>query len=364
MHIYVSILILLFFNSFYAAHSSPTKGSVALLPSVAPALRKNVVNNLESVARPLSPTKVMIVKSSASKSTTNNVEDAVSSSIDSNTEDEEDGDEAVSANQIDIINKNNDNNNNNIDKDQDQESQDNNARSTNNILGTAVSPGNSVDVPIAQPPLSDIIADAHVPISKTADATNTDEATTATTATTTTTTSTSTPTSPTTPTTPTTPTSPTTAEKVSVVAATTADPPLPTSVSTTPTNNADVATPRTELSTYIPSLNSELQFIDFAPLSLTASKEYLGIGHSMQARFVWTPTLWDLTNSTGGVMGSGPREGTVQNQYICVENVVKLCYIRTVVIISLKVDSFRSSSFFFYNVRCNHSFKTNPNSVY
>ena len=309
MHIYISILILLFFNSIYAAHSSPTKGSVALLPSVAPALRKNV-NNLESEARPMSPTKVMIVKSSASKSTTNNVEDAVSSAIDSNTEEEEDGeDEAVSANQIDIINKNN-NNNKNIDKDQDQESQDNNARSTNNILGTAVSPNNGVDVPIAQPPLSDIIADAHVPISKTADATNTDAATTATT--TTTTTTTSTPTS----STPTTPTSPTTAEKVSVVAATTADPPLPTSVSTTPTNNAVVATPRTELSTYIPSLNSELQFIDFAPLSLTASKEYLGIGHSMQARFVWTPTLWDLTNSTGGVMGSGPREGTVQNQYM------------------------------------------------
>ena len=286
-----------------------------MLPSVAPALRKNV-NNLESEARPMSPTKVMIVKSSASKSTTNNVEDAVSSAIDSNTEDEEDGDEAVSANQIDIINNNNNNNNNN-DKDQDQESQDNNARSTNNILGKAVSPDNSVDVPIAQPPLSDIIADAHVPISKTADATNTDEATTATTATTTTTTTTtSTATSPITPTTPTTPTSPTTAEKVSVVAATTADPPLPTSVSTTPTSNAVVATPRTELSTYIPSLNSELQFIDFAPLSLTASKEYLGIGHSMQARFVWTPTLWDLTNSTGGVMGSGPREGTVQNQYM------------------------------------------------
>ena len=313
MHIYISILILLFFNSIYAAHSSPTKGSVALLPSVAPALRKNV-NNLESEARPMSPTKVMIVKSSASKSTTNNVEDAVSSAIDSNTEDEEDGDEAVSANQIDIINKNNNNNNNNIDKDQDQdqESQDNNARSTNNILGTAVSPNNGVDVPIAQPPLSDIIADAHVPISKTADATNTDEATTATT----TTAATTTTTTPTSPTTSTTPTSPTTAEKVSVVAATTADPPLPTSVSTTPTNNAVVATPRTELSTYIPSLNSELQFIDFAPLSLTASKEYLGIGHSMQARFVWTPTLWDLTNSTGGVMGSGPREGTVQNQYM------------------------------------------------
>ena len=174
MHIYISILILLFFNSIYAAHSSPTKGSVALLPSVAPALRKNV-NNLESEARPMSPTKVMIVKSSASKSTTNNVEDAVSSAIDSNTEDEDGEDEAVSANQIDIINKNNNNNNNNDkDKDQDQESQDNNARSTNNILGKAVSPDNGVDVPIAQPPLSDIIADAHVPISKIADATNTD----------------------------------------------------------------------------------------------------------------------------------------------------------------------------------------------
>lgn len=29
----------------------------------------------------------------------------------------------------------------------------------------------------------------------------------------------------------------------------------------------------------------------------------------MQARFVWTPTLWDLTNSSGGLVGNGPREG-------------------------------------------------------
>jgi Kef-type K+ transport system membrane component KefB len=68
------------------------------------------------------------------------------------------------------------------------------------------------------------------------------------------------------------------------------------------------ATPVTPAFKYIPSLIKELQFIDFKPIS-TTSKKYLGIGHSMRARFVWTPTLWDLTNSTGGKLDNGPKEG-------------------------------------------------------
>ena len=75
---------------------------------------------------------------------------------------------------------------------------------------------------------------------------------------------------------------------------------------------SSLSSPPSELSTYVPSLSSELQFIDFKSLSSIAdssSGNYLGIGQSMQARFIWTPTLWDLTNSTGGAIGNTPHEG-------------------------------------------------------
>ena len=48
------------------------------------------------------------------------------------------------------------------------------------------------------------------------------------------------------------------------------------------------------------SLTNQIQFVDFKPLS--ESVRWLGIGHSMQARFVWTPTLRALINNTGAVV--------------------------------------------------------------
>ena len=49
-------------------------------------------------------------------------------------------------------------------------------------------------------------------------------------------------------------------------------------------------------------LTNQLQFVDFKPL--TESEGWLGIGHSMQARFIWTPTLRSLINNSDAVISS------------------------------------------------------------